>query len=583
MVYVSAYNIISSLGLTTRANIESIKSGMSGIKIVTDKKVSPTPVPAALVDTQKLDIEFSQISEIKNYTRFEKLAILSINYALKYTKIDITSNDTLIILSTTKGNIDLLDVNKYFENDRFHIWKSAEVIGKFFNNPNEVITVSNACISGSLAIGVAQRLINAGYYKNVVVAGADIISKFTMSGFQSFQAIGTDHCKPFDKERDGITLGEGAGTIILSSEIKYASEAKIIVSGASSSNDANHISGPSRTGSELAHAINTAMNEAEKSHSEISYISAHGTATIYNDEMESKAINIAGLQKVPLNSIKGYIGHTLGAAGIIESVAGICSITEDFLYGTYGFSKSGTEQKVNVIKALKKKKSNNFIKTASGFGGCNMSLLFEKLENDLQENKAPKKISDNLKITKEVAIYNKSVFIDKKEIYNSRSEPVFADFAKSVYRYFEIKYPKYYKMDNLSKLGFLASEILLKKTAVKDKYKDEEIAIILSNGSSSIDSDIKYQKTIRDKDRYFPSPSVFVYTLANVVIGEICIRHKIKGENTVFISKDFNIDFIREYVKILFETGKAKACIFGRLEYDISGNYEANLFLTEKN
>ena len=582
MVYISSYNIISSLGLSTRENIENLKKGISGIETVNDKKLSPEASPIFIVDTKKLEKEFSEITDSKKFTRFEKLAILSVNKALKYTKIDIFDKNTVIILSSTKGNIDLLDVNNYFENDRIYLWKSAEIIGKFFKNPNKVITISNACISGGLAIAVAKRILEAGQYKNAVVVGADIMSKFTLSGFQSFQAIGTDFCKPFDKKRDGITLGEGAGTLILTSDLQFAGDERIIVSGASSTNDANHISGPSRTGEELAFAVKTAMTEADKKTSEITYISAHGTATVYNDEMESKAVSISGLKHVPLNSIKGYIGHTLGAAGIIETIAGICSISEGFLYKTYGFSKLGTEQKVNVINKFRKIKLKNFIKTASGFGGCNMALVFEKLQDNLTQKTSQKININELKIVKKVEIKNNTVLIDNNEVFTKRSEPVFSDFAKSVYREFEIKYPKYYKMDNLSKLGFLASEILLKNTTLSEKYMPEEIAIIISNGSSSIDTDIKYQKTISSKKHYFPSPAIFVYTLANVVVGEICIRNKIKGENTVFISEKYDKKFITDYVKTLFETQKAKACIFGRLEYNISGNYEAKFILAER-
>ena len=174
-----------------------------------------------------------------------------------------------------------------------------------------------------LAILTGMRLVQSGQYENAVVAGADVISKFVLSGFQSFQAISSAPCKPFDAARDGINLGEGAGTVILTSNKNYSSGVK--VTGGSVSNDANHISGPSRTGEELNLAINKALNAAELNATDIDFISAHGTATIYNDEMEAKAITLAGLQSFPVNSLKGYYGHTLGAAGLIESIISIQS------------------------------------------------------------------------------------------------------------------------------------------------------------------------------------------------------------------------------------------------------------------
>ena len=130
-----------------------------------------------------------------------------------------------------------------------------------------------------------MRLLRSGQYETAVVAGADTISEFILSGFQSFQALSSDICKPFDKDRNGLNLGEGAGTIILSSDQNYCEKIKVL--GGGISNDANHISGPSRTGKELSFAISQALKDAGLSADEIGFISAHGTATIYNDEMEA--------------------------------------------------------------------------------------------------------------------------------------------------------------------------------------------------------------------------------------------------------------------------------------------------------
>ena len=236
--------------------------------------------------------------------------------------------------------------------------------------------VSNACISGLLAILVGMRLIKSGQYENAVIAGADVISKFVLSGFQSFQAISDEPCKPFDQARSGISLGEGAGTLILSSHKKY--EGGIKVMGGSVNNDANHISGHSRTGEDIAVVINKALQEANISASEIDFISAHGTATLYNDEMEAKAITIAGLQSVPVNSLKGYYGHTLGAAGLIESIISIHSLKENLVLPTMGFKQPGVTKPLNICSALLHGTLQNCLKTASGFGGCNAAVVFGK-------------------------------------------------------------------------------------------------------------------------------------------------------------------------------------------------------------
>jgi 3-oxoacyl-[acyl-carrier-protein] synthase-1 len=143
-------------------------------------------------------------------------------------------------------------------------------------------------------------------------------------------------------------------------------------------NDANHISGPSRTGEELGLAMRTAMERSGLLPSEISFISAHGTATPFNDEMESRAIAFAGLGKIPVNSLKGYWGHTLGAAGVIESVASVRSLLDNTLIATAGFSEPGLPEPVNVIRETAPTPLVSCLKTASGFGGCNAALIYKK-------------------------------------------------------------------------------------------------------------------------------------------------------------------------------------------------------------
>ncbi|MEO7522825.1 MAG: beta-ketoacyl synthase, partial [Ferruginibacter sp.] len=197
-----------------------------------------------------------------------------------------------------------------------------------------------------------------------------------LSGFQSFQAISQKPCKPFDAARDGINLGEAGATVVLSCNEKYSGEIKI--AGGSTSNDANHISGPSRTGEELFIAIKKAMKEAAVTENDIDFISAHGTATLYNDEMEAKAITLANMQSVPVNSLKGFYGHTLGAAGIIESIIAIHSLKEDIVFPTMGFNDIGVSVPLNVSNKLKKAPLKNALKTASGFGGCNAALVMRK-------------------------------------------------------------------------------------------------------------------------------------------------------------------------------------------------------------
>lgn len=171
-----------------------------------------------------------------------------------------------------------------------------------------------------------------------------------------------------------------------------------------------------------------------------------------------------------------------------------------------------------------------------------------------------------LQITKYCIITDNQISIDGKSVFSDTTRENFREFIIEAYKQSYITYPKFFKMDNLSKLGFLASELLLRNYLQRDIPKPE-MGIVLMNSSSSLDTDMEYQKTIIPGDNYFPSPSVFVYTLPNIAIGEICIRNKILGENTFFISEDFDVERLHGYVEQLFTTSSVNSCLTGWLEF----------------
>lgn len=363
-VFVIADNVYTPMGKTTAENFSNLTQNLSAVKRHGDHC-------AAFFGDKDLN-------EGTAYTKFEQLLIASIADALKQGNIDAADNHTVLILSSTKGNISLLETeeNSPGLQERIALSTSAKLVAAHFGFVNQPVIISNACVSGGVAIITAMRLLRTGQYETAVVVGADVISEFVLSGFRSFQALSAEVCRPFDKSRDGLNLGEGAATMILSSHEKYAGSIKVL--GGGISNDANHISGPSRTGEELAYAINRSLTDAGLTAGNIDFISAHGTATQYNDEMEANAIGLAELQHVPLNSLKGYYGHTLGAAGLIESIISIRSMKEGLFLPIPGFNELGVTQTVNVCSSQLNISAKNILKTASGFGGCNAAVVFGK-------------------------------------------------------------------------------------------------------------------------------------------------------------------------------------------------------------
>lgn len=380
-IFVSYNNIISALGFSSEAVVAEISKEVSGVHQVEDPSLLSSPFYASLIDNDQLRNEFDAMSTSEVYTRLEQLMILSLQKNM--VKANVPLNDRVgLIVSTTKGNIDVLEKESNFSEDRAYLSQLGNRIKKHFGFTTEPIVLSNACVSGVLALAIAKRYIAAGTYDHVYVVGGDLVTQFILSGFNSFQAMSMERCKPYDKNRTGINIGEVVASALVTNNSNNLPPEAVEMVGDGCCNDANHISGPSRTGEGLVRSIQSAMKEAQLQSDEIDYISAHGTATSFNDEMEAIAFNRMGLAKVPLNSLKGYFGHSLGASGLVESIVGMHSMYHNTLYASLGYEESGTSQPIAVIKTTTPKQIDTFLKTASGFGGCNTAAIFKKIHNN---------------------------------------------------------------------------------------------------------------------------------------------------------------------------------------------------------
>lgn len=366
-------SIISPLGFDVQSNLNALRRGESALKYHQNDDVFPQGIFAGLIAEEAINAAFEGDPSL--YTKLEKLLILAIKQVID--KNDSFDPDhTGLIISTTKGNIDILK-NKDFPEERLYLWKMAQIIGSVFNIKSKPVVVSNACISGALAIKTANTLIRAGRFKNVIVAAGDLASEFVLSGFNSFQAISPQPCRPFSKDRQGISLGEAAAAVMIGPSNNCADE-KVKFIDAFTANDANHISGPSRTGEGLYKSLNGLLEFQQIRAEEIDFISAHGTATVYNDEMEAIAFNRAGLENIPLNSFKGSYGHTLGTSGLLECILTKHSLLNNELFVSNNFTEIGVSKPLNIIKEYKQRELSLALKTASGFGGCNLAMLLKK-------------------------------------------------------------------------------------------------------------------------------------------------------------------------------------------------------------
>ena len=344
-MYCVAHHILSPLANGSEENLQAILDGKTALRKYEQRFPSVEPFCASLFEAHK---------------SFTEWCILSADCAIKSAQIDASSPEVIFIISTTKG-------------DNLQLLQPAQKIAAHFGNPNSPIVVSNACISGVSAQIVAWRCLQSRQYTQAVVIGCDVQSQFIVSGFQSFKALSPEPCKPFDAQRTGLNLGEAAATMIWSAEPTMPT-CKWKFAAGSMHNDANHISGPSRTGEGSYRCIQDVMDGCLPS--ELTAISVHGTATLYNDEMEAIALHRANLQEVPVLAFKGYFGHTMGAAGVLETILSMLSLEQGILMGNPSFNQMGTTHSVNISREHRQlsQKPKHLVKLMSGFGGCNAAI-----------------------------------------------------------------------------------------------------------------------------------------------------------------------------------------------------------------
>lgn len=532
--YIVGKGAVCALGNSLSEILANIEAEKSGVKNGSKSYANGQSFPLGAVD----GAFFSQydIVDRSAYSRLEQMMISSTLDAAKDTTVDFSSTSTLFIFSTTKGNIDNLN---HDQTDYIH--SLANNIASYFRNPNKPICVSNACISGVSAVIYAHRLLQRGEYKNIVVVGGDLLTDFVVSGFDSFRSLSHNVCKPYDKDRDGISLGEGASSLILSSETNIPN--CYYIAGGATSNDANHISGPSRTGEELAHAITTALDEAGLKTSDVSFVNMHGTATVYNDEMESKALAVSGLDDSIVVSTKGYFGHTLGCSGVLELAVSVSLAERGEIAKTIGFEEIGTPVKLNVSKTIiKDKPCDVFVKTGSGFGGCNAAVVISNRDCEARGMS----VANTYSQLESVGFSE----IDCKSDFKTYIKGLFASVSEP--------YMKFSKMDDYCKLGTTAVQLLLDKVGGLSQYDPYEIALIVNTDTGCIESDLAHWDNIT-ADEYVSSPAIFVYTLPNVVAGEICIKNKIKGEGVTLVG---NTDEPKAIVERFCDGTDTKAAIY---------------------
>jgi len=258
-------------------------------------------------------------------------------------------------------------------------YEAASLVAQHFGLKDPGITINAACASSTIALSTAASRIASGSHDSIIIWAAEILSEFVFAGFASLQALTPDICRPFDENRNGLALGEGAAALLLMSAqqaIKEGRKPLAIIKGWGVANDAVHLTAPAQDGRGLIKACHRALNRAGLEAKKITAINAHGTGTIHNDNMEIAAFKeLFGQYKVPFHSVKGALGHTLGAAGAIETVIAIESLQKQLLPPTIGLKEPNKESADLVSSEIQKFSDGHLLLTNSGFGGVNAALI----------------------------------------------------------------------------------------------------------------------------------------------------------------------------------------------------------------
>lgn len=565
MVYVIGDNITSPLGCTTEENLQAVLRGESALHHHPPFGGLRQGFTASLFSQE----QWSRMMQ-PDLTRFEALAAASVKQALSDARIAPSSERIVFVLSTTKANVELLSEPGSQADSRLRPAVAARRIAKACGIATPPIVVCNACISGLSAIITASRLLESGEADVAIVCGADCQGKFIISGFQSLGALDEAPCRPFDQTRAGLNLGEAAATIVLSAK-PSATDAKLwaVVNGCVR-NDANHISGPSRTAEGSYRALtDTLKGENPET---LATVSVHGTATPYNDEMETIALERTGLSAVPLTALKGYYGHTMGAAGVLESIVTMHAADRGLVVGARGFGQTGVSRDINIAPTHRATSKQAFVKLLSGFGGCNAAVLFRKHRPaPLRPRPLPQ-----LRALHVVELTPRALRMDQS---THQPPPEAGDWLTHLYKTRIGSYPKYYKMDPLARLAFVATELLLQLAATDGAPRP---AVVLFNSASSIHADRRHQAALRQPLSSPPSPAVFVYTLPSITTGEIAIRHHLHGETAFCLLPREDKARIEQIVRTALLDPAAESIIGGWVEYFSATRFRARLTLYQR-
>ncbi len=592
MIRIVSTNVTSPLGLTTAENYAALRRGDTALRETEGCLGVPGRFCVGMFPPER-----RAALRLEGFSWFESLVLRSVRDALDRCRTEPGSERTVFILGTCTAGVEELGPVPEADGDYLAPGAAAEKIASALGFVNAPLVLSNACISGAAAQLFAARLISAGIYDSAVVCGADAVSAFVLAGFGSLKALSPRECRPFDMERLGLNIGECAATMVLSGEAGGAGDGIQgdgfwnIVSGCMS-NDAYHVSAPIPSGDGVRRTLEGVLAFQEPLNGggipapgfrdRLACVTAHGTATMFNDQMESKAIAGAGLGDVPVMALKSHFGHTFGASGVLEAVMTMCALDEGVILPVRGFSELGVSGKINICRELVRTDRRAFVKIQSGFGSCNASVAYSRGipvsgggDSVCGRLRSPEELGYEL--FRRVSLTPSEVRIDGEAV---SFESTGAALLTEIYRKCLPEDPKFHKMDLYSRLAYVGTSLALKD--IPGDCDPCRTAMLLFTENGSVLADRRHLSAFRGDEGFYPSPAVFVNTIPNAVLGEIAVQYGIKGETDLVMLPRRDGDMMRTLTDVTLGAVRPDAAVCGWADCTGGDSFSADMGLYMK-
>lgn len=556
--------IVSPLGIGISETKDALKKNSAGIRPITLFSTSRNrPLP---------------VGEVKGFIQDESLPRTHALARIAATQAMAGSHeppDAIVLGITTGGMLTTEELLKKKERNpaffRYHSPASvAEDIASRYRSTGPVICVSTACSSGAVAVKIAIEMLRSGLARRVLAGGADSLCRLTYYGFSSLQLIDPDGARPLDKDRLGMSVGEGAAMLLLGADRPDHAVAEIL--GAGLSCDAYHPTAPHPEGKGALAAIKSALLDAGISPSDIDYINLHGTGTLDNDLSEAKAINALFTGKTPaLSSVKGAFGHCLAAAGAIETVVSAISISEHIIPGNTGCRNVDPELKLDPVMQRQEAHVSAVLSNSFGFGGNNASVVIgapDKLRHSaVRARKGPLRILASACITG-AGTTKKTM----ETIYEGRpchgvlsDEELCNDLSPG-------------KIRRLKRLPRIA--LSLASAAHKDsKRTDAPSEVFFGTGWGALSETFHFLNRLDETDEQYPSPTDFVGSVHNAPAGQIAMMFQSTGANVTTTAGDYSFEQSLMTAGLLAEDRGKTFLVIGADEFhkELSGLFDPSV------